>query len=1617
MREGTSMATIIRGQITTDSESASLAECRVEVFFDQLAHAALPERRLLESGDRNGSVSETHESVAPPIHRHVSARTNNAGNFAVRLPDEADLRNTEVRFVVSSPSGQVVADVFLPIDEAVRIPVNSNQLTPIVLAAPNEPSKRPTRRIMGGVFERNGGTIPSGLQVMIFAQRRDDEGIETLSESPILVAHTDSTGYFFGEAPNEQFESAAALVAGFPAELAIMLEDGLLPSRIPLVVDFPETWGLLKTEDCNCDTPIPRAPTQADIANAPGTYSTDLGTGRCVQFNTPNRAIEEFDFYTVVRTTEPAIRGTGTIEAMLDSQEAEAAEFVAKEEAAAAEMAEAKAVAAELDASYKSGEIGMPILTQNSAGVWVVATPAEIAIEQAKRLREAAEAKTNAAVLRARATAAAARAGEAARAASAARTTATLRAAKAAAAAKAAQRKPGGRVTLNANYPVDWDSTPMFYEAAEIAHGHLLHFKQVWYADGYSLGDLLYSVPLAPGQKKLISVVDWERRESTEREESTFGTEQINALLSHDRDLGEVVTGTLTESSRGGSKSTSVGVGVGTGAAGNGSYQGFNFGALIGVSGGYGDSNSLAWQNSARALSSTSLQGLRDRTLQSASAVRSLRSSVVHTVSQGESVTATTEVIANHNHCHALTIQYFEVLRHLKLEHELTDVQECLFVPLPMAEFDLAKILRWRQSLQTFLQRRELMPGFEAGRRVDSLWSSVDYPLDRYADEMVSSISGELQLSLYVPLPPLPERPKRSPTDTIPEFLNAVSEATNPTTGFLAIVAGIASGGATLVAGAATNAAIKATAQGARTMADQLDALPTAQERYAMFQRDVMPNVAAGFVDQLQLSALVSGKEVQVPDADFTLVSAYQPGVPLLVSVRGNAPAAIRRGDVTQLFIKSAAGLPDGCRTIVNAATLRYRTLTFQHDLVDDQRVNDDIELPKMAVTFNSPFDVQVSIIAPGKGVALYTPLDAWEQRRPRTEDRRLCAELIEHLNDNLEFYHHALWWTMDPNRRFMLLDGFYAPGSNNQSVASVVDNQLIGIVGNSLVLPVARGNHLDPRFRPEMQSKGSDLLSFYALTSPLPPSRVSLPTRGVFAEAVMGSCNACEEMDESRLWRWDESPIDEPPLIDTASTATRRSEPTSAQPTSFPTPIVSIQNAPSVPDPAGVRAALDSLSKESFADITGLAGTQANAAAAYARALDTAFKFGQEASTLAQQASMTKSIDKTMGTINKAESEGKIDSAEAKKLRTTALEKLVGTTGGELTPKDVAERVKLVDQLAATDSISQRDAQELNKSVLRSLTNGVTEAREDQAAAADLINGFNPKDITSITAGGGGPTIIQTAYNATASDVTDSRYWADLIRFEVPSAVTTTVTARGLQIQKINDGYGDVNLDWFQVLITKLPNQPGTNNPFDELGLFEYVRKNFPVFLQPFPRTGKPHSFEAYEATDNTSWLTSAPLGSVLLFTIDPNPLPPWSDLAFPGGIATVPELGLVACSEYVSDTASGNFYWNFSTLRGPNPIGYHPVSGTRQFGLGRKRGVPAFYIRAADRTTTLAEYAGSALAFSGADRYWDYFQTKLAEFVISNGGTAERDLVWSRRYDWRRVRDLAFGPGTSMA
>jgi hypothetical protein len=600
----------------------------------------------------------------------------------------------------------------------------------------------------------------------------------------------------------------------------------------------------------------------------------------------------------------------------------------------------------------------------------------------------------------------------------------------------------------------------------------------------------------------------------------------------------------------------------------------------------------------------------------------------------------TTETVANYNHCHALTIEYFEVLRHMLVRQRLVDVQECLFVPLQMTRFDRAKALRWRNTLRAAVTERSLRAGFDALERIDASYEGSDFPVGTYADQPLEYVEGDITLRFQL----------ARPRDKDDDFDAA-----------------------------------------AWTWLGTLLPFISAQEQYKNFLKDQKfkdrvffeqygPKIARAFVDLLRFSWIDSSNNEHSLPIDTTLLSNFVNDTPLAVSLRlGDALAGIPRKDIRFIKISERSRLapfpllldvlPAGSRVIVETGNMSYRTRHSTGYLFRNTRIANDLTATD--------------------AVRIFTPLNAQELRNPREEDKELARRLLDHLNEHLERYHHALWWRMSPDRRYMLLDGFEAPGSGGRSVASVVDNTLIGIVGNCLVMPVSRGYHLDPTFNQNVD-RPIDLLEHYQPNTPIEPVRVAIPTRGVYAEAVTGACNSCEVKEEERFWRWEESPIpDSPPAILPTSTDTRRAEPPDLTAKDFPQPIIAMQNAPAAPDPTGLGAALNLLAQPNlFRDMAGLAGTQQNAAEALKQSLQTAQFFGDKASNLALQARMARDIDKTMKSIDAAKQQGLITDEQARNLTQSALQSMIG--GGPTTdprPMSTADVGELTQTAGANNA------------------------------------------------------------------------------------------------------------------------------------------------------------------------------------------------------------------------------------------------------------------------------------------------------------------------------------------
>lgn len=743
------------------------------------------------------------------------------------------------------------------------------------------------------------------------------------------------------------------------------------------------------------------------------------------------------------------------------------------------------------------------------------------------------------------------------------------------------------RFELSGNTFVDWDETPTFYQAVTLAFGHLVQYRQRFYSNGYSLGNIITTEGLAPGQVKKIAILDWKRTQNSSRDEKMDYRDELEASTDHTQDFEELQSAMLTENSAGGSSSSVNSTTAAVGAAVGGAFPPVIFGVAGGVGTTNSSSGSGSWANSSRSTSASMNSQLADKTKQAAKNIRSQRATVITSDTQMETVGARTEVLANYNHCHSINNVFFEVLRHVAVRQDVTAVSECLFFPLLISEFTKEKIYRWKEHLKSVMLsnitlRKRIGSGFDALERQMSNDGYANFPNGSYADEIIEEIFGEFEMELHIVMPSDDFKPDSQGN----KFTLNEKKWEN----LLRLVPSI--GGFNSVMAKLMDTSIK--------------------DKITIFNREYAPKIAATLLNKLEIKA---NRNTRL-SLDYTLSTSYSPDKKVKVFVRSKGKAfdisrksienlSIDIGDLTinvlgkQVKIK----LNDiGTKAVMKSVKLHYRTKFGSGLLCNSETVENDLGY--------------------GDPVVIYTPCNTQELKNQRAEDKTVLHNLISICNENMERLHASIWMSMSEQKIFLLLDGIKIPAEINgipvpsnivgKSVASIVNPKPIGVVGNSLVLKITDGVNADPIYRIlNINSKNYDveknktinagqipvenLLDVYQPLTPVEPYQISFPTGGYFMETVSGACNSCEKIDDSRFWKWEEHPIPiTPSEIQPVSLDSRYQQPLDTKPTEFPQSNISIQNIPQGPQPTGLDASLNLLGKSNlFKDPTGLEGTQ----------------------------------------------------------------------------------------------------------------------------------------------------------------------------------------------------------------------------------------------------------------------------------------------------------------------------------------------------------------------------------------------------------------------------------------
>ena len=283
----------------------------------------------------------------------------------------------------------------------------------------------------------------------------------------------------------------------------------------------------------------------------------------------------------------------------------------------------------------------------------------------------------------------------------------------------------------------------LFYRSKARFHfGYLSLLKQRWVSAGSYLGEIIHSLALAPGESRNIAQLDWFTRQQSARSEDTTAEETLSNEFFQNRAVNEVVQSTAQEHQYGSTeidattKTTGFGLTAGAGGGGGkGSAAGGSAGAdltsivglplNVGASGGSANNAAAAGSLGASLVHSNGKvqgtiqsetsgsrevlgqlqQNISDATVQNASNVRSLMSTVVVEDDQSGGQSSTTRNVTNYNHMHALTVQYYEVLQKYQANTHVESLSPVLYVPFRPFDFTIETIKDYWSILKTPLEQ------------------------------------------------------------------------------------------------------------------------------------------------------------------------------------------------------------------------------------------------------------------------------------------------------------------------------------------------------------------------------------------------------------------------------------------------------------------------------------------------------------------------------------------------------------------------------------------------------------------------------------------------------------------------------------------------------------------------------------------------------------------------------------------------------------------------------------------------------------------------------------------------------------------------------------------------
>lgn len=697
--------------------------------------------------------------------------------------------------------------------------------------------------------------------------------------------------------------------------------------------------------------------------------------------------------------------------------------------------------------------------------------------------------------------------------------------------------------------------------ASSLGIGYMLNMHQAWVPDGYTLGNLLYSLVLAPGEEQRIIIR--EHKESYHLDDKASS----NSRITDNYTSGQVDNETAAFMNSADRFSKAHSDSQYTSKAKSGGFSLLNLlpsflgGGSASTSKGSGSSSSDAYQSDSYDELSNAAQSFQSNIQSEAARIAMEQRSNISIASSEETNALSSKIIANHNHSHVMTVQYWEVMRRYCLETCIEGVDLVLFVPLKLIDFSPnlsagSGRIDSPRGKNSFDKNVKELTKTEFSNRYGRLLEYADV----LEDELPSRFKGGLNLiRQYSSYPNWITENKTTTSDRTIRLkitgrfmsFDNISATLYFNNGRMSLAGRITSfdyfgihpsmnkrsevlyamkkirGGSTVEKDnyyVGTNADV-----------DVFKEKLITHDKEIVFEFDLPYDVSGNDISHIILENHLSDWQFQLSQNTLYMDASEVEAIAKFEDQKYNfAMDNEYNGSDIEKMAHYKQSLPE--------AYLNPIAKFSRYDLqsVGDISITGTVDIPLLQMT-GVAADLSSSRLGTGR---VMVDLSGHVPTLGNKEVMEM-ENTLEHVVADSLHYSQVVWESLSDDERVLLLEPYTIEIGDPQKIANakggysnlkgtpiplldcVNAKKLLGFYGNCMLLPFTYPKELSDVLGKTAAEVQDELYRYHTSKFRVPTTVVSMPTDGMVGEAVLGATNVSEKIDLTRFWNWKDSEID----------------------------------------------------------------------------------------------------------------------------------------------------------------------------------------------------------------------------------------------------------------------------------------------------------------------------------------------------------------------------------------------------------------------------------------------------------------------------------------------------------